>query len=290
MCETDFTQRPKTWPRFFAPSRRGISSWLPILALGVGLLLAACGGSKNTNVSQSPDTDIDNLLNASADQEKQNDEDAEVLRLLGIEPAKTEAPKTEPEPTPAKTETQLASAEMQKEIERLQKELSTKDQQVTELRNSLMERDSRLQQLEQQATQAQMRSKPAAGAAGGADGYLQRYAEARNLYEQRRYNDALALFQEILAENDKSSYADNCQYWIGECYYGLGKFEQAVAEFEKVFKFTRSNKNDAALIKLGLCYVRLGDKEQARSWFEQLIARYPSSPYVANAQKYLSRL
>lgn len=291
MCETDFTKTPKAWPRYFVPRRREVSAWLWMMALIAGLLLTACGGSKNTDVSQTPqgEVDIDNLLNSPADQGKQNDEDAEVLRLLGIEPAKTE-PKTEPAVTPVQTETQPVSAEMQKEIERLQRELSAKDQQVTDLRNTLMERDSRLQQFEQQANQSQVRNRPANAATGGADGYMQRYAEARNLYEQRRYSDAIAVFQEILNENDKSSYADNCQYWIGESYYGLGKFEQAIAEFEKVFKFPRSNKSDASTLKLGLCYVRLGDRQQARSWFEQLIARYPSSPYVANARKYLTKL
>ncbi len=292
MCETDFTKRPKAWSRVFAPKRREISAWLWMMVIVAGLLLTACGGSKNTDVSQTPqgEVDIDNLLNSPADQGKQNDEDAEVLRLLGIEPAKTEAPKTEPATTPIKAETPPVSAEMQKEIERLQRELSAKDQQVSDLRNTLMERDSRLQQLEQQASQSQVRTRPTAAPAAGADGYLQRYAEARNLYEQRRYSDAAALFQEILSENDKSSYADNCQYWVGECYYGMGKFEQAIAEFEKVFKFTRSNKIDAATLKLGLCYVRLNDRQQARSWFEQLLARYPNSPYVANARKYLTKL
>jgi tol-pal system protein YbgF len=277
------------WPRFFTPSRRGIPAWLLILALGVGSFLLACGGSKNTNVSQTPggEVDIDNLLNAPADQQKQNDEDAEVLRLLGIEPSKTEAPKTEPAAAPVKAEPQPVSPEMQKEIERLQRELSAKDQQVADLRNTLMERDARLQQLE---NQTQMRNRPAAAPTSGADGYLQRYAQARNLYEQRRYSEAIAQFQQILAENDKSSYADNCQYWIGESYYGLGKFEQAAAEFDKVFTFPRSNKNDAALLKLGLCFVRLGDRQQARSYFEQLIASYPNSSYVASAKRYLSRL
>lgn len=289
MCEISITNRQKMQPRIFTPARRGISAWLLLLAFGVGLFLMACGGSKNTSVSQTPEgeVDIDKLLNSPADQEKPSDEDAEVLRLLGIEPAKTEAPKPEPAATPAKTETTPVSAEMQKEIERLQRELSAKDQQVADLRNTLMERDARLQQLE---NQPEMRNRPAAAPTTGADGYLQRYAEARNLYEQRRYNEAIAQFQQILSENDKSSYADNCQYWIGESYYGLGKFEQAVAEFEKVFTFPRSNKNDAALLKLGLCFVRLGDRQQARSYFEQLIASYPSSPYVANAKKYLSRL
>jgi tol-pal system protein YbgF len=240
----------------------------------------ACGGSKNTNVSSTnTDTtsvDIDNLLN-SPDQQQAGSEDAEVLRLLGIEPAKSEAAKTPP------AATEPNSAEMQKEIDRLQRELNAKDQQVADLRNSLMERDARLQEMQKAPTGA-------VTATFSVDGFLQRYAEARNLYEQRRYTEAITLFQQVLAENPQSSYADNCQYWIGECYYGLGKFAQSVAEFEKVLAFARSNKKDAALLKLGLCHVRMGDRQQARSLFEQLIAYYPSSPYVANARKYLSRL
>jgi tol-pal system protein YbgF len=141
-----------------------------------------------------------------------------------------------------------------------------------------MERDAKIQAMQQST------------GTSGANGLTQRYAEARNLYEQRRYAEAASAFQAILAENDKSSYADNCQYWIGECYYGMGKYAQAIAEFEKVFTFSRSNKSDAALLKLGLCYLLMGDRQQARSEFEQLIANYPNSQYVSKARKYLTRL
>jgi tol-pal system protein YbgF len=254
--------------------------------LVIACLFTACGGSKNTNVSETTSTgagevDIDSLLN-SPDQQKADSEDAEVLRLLGIEPSKPEAA----EAKDAAPQPQATSAEMQQEIDRLQREVNAKDQQVTDLRNSLMDRDARIQELQKAG---ENRVQPAGSTFGG-DGYLQRYAEARNLYEQRRYSEAITLFRQVLAENPQSSYADNCQYWIGECYYGLGRFAQAVAEFEKVLAFSSSNKKDAALLKLGLCYVRMGDRQQARSLFEQLIAYYPSSPYVANARKYLSRL
>jgi tol-pal system protein YbgF len=277
-------------PRFFqTPLRAGL--W--ILVLGLGLLFVACGGSKNTKVSTAEsegEIDIDKLLSTPADQERQNAEDAEVLRLLGITPetAGTETPPT-PLLEPAVTEANPPPADLQKEVERLQNELNVKNQQITDLRNSLMERDARLQEL-QQTQQTQAPRAAGTRSVSGANGYVQRYAEARNLYEQRRYAEAAAAFQAILSENDKSSYADNCQYWIGECYYGMGKYAQAIAEFEKIFTFARSNKSDAALLKLGLCYLQMGDRQQARSEFEQLIANYPSSQYVAKARKYLARL
>jgi len=276
-------------PRFsFSQSNTG---WW-ILMLCIALLFTACGGSKNTDISTSEsaegEVDIDKLLSTPADQENQNAEDAEVLRLLGITPESTASETVTPQPAVTETKTAPAAPDLQKEVERLQGELNAKNQQVTDLRNSLMERDARIQEMQQ--TPASMQTTRATRSITGANGATQRYAEARNLYEQRRYSEAAAAFQQILAANDKSSYADNCQYWIGECYYGMGKFEQAIAEFEKVFTFARSNKSDAALLKLGLCYVRLGERQQARSEFEQLIANYPSSPYVQTARKYLARL
>jgi len=284
-------------PRFFSPKRHDLLSGCWILVLSLGLFFMACGGSKNTDVStSSPDSegeiDIDSLLSAPADMEKQNAEDAEVLRLLGITPENTnaDAAKTAPAVTENKTEpAQPVMPSLEQEVERLQRELNAKNQQVTELRNSLMERDAKIQEIQQTGPPPVTRA-ATLRVTGGGNGVGQRYAEARNLYEQRRYAEAVSAFQAILAENDKSSYADNSQYWIGECYYGMGRYAQAIAEFEKVFTFTRSNKSDAALLKLGLCYLQMGDRQQARSEFEQLIANYPSSSYVAKARKYLARL
>jgi tol-pal system protein YbgF len=273
-------------PRFFS-TQPNCCLWMIVLCLGLSLL--ACGGSKQTKAPETTEgeVDIDKLLSTPADEEKQNAEDAEVLRLLGITPenANTDAPKMEPQVTETKTEpAQPGMPDLQKEVDRLQSELNVKNQQIADLRSSLMEREAKLQDLERSSQTSATR-----GASGG-NGFVQRYADARNLYEQRRYAEAAAAFQAILAENDKGSYADNCQYWIGESYYGLGKFPQAIAEFEKVFTFARSNKTDAALLKIGLCYLQMGERQQARSQLEQLIATYPSSPYVAKARRYLARL
>ena len=84
--------------------------------------------------------------------------------------------------------------------------------------------------------------------------------------------------------------SDNCQYWIGESYYGLRNYNQAIAEFEKVFSFANSNKIDDAQLKLGVCYLRLGDKAQARNEFDRLLSAYPSSEYKPVAQRYIARL
>ena len=269
-----------SWPFQFSAREAKVSfAGRVIVLLVFGMLLVACGGGRNKTTSTTTsgeELDIDQLLNTPEQQKRQSAEDDEVLRLLGITP---EATKSEPA---------VESPSLEQQVQQLQQELGDKDRQVTQLRGQVAEKDLRIQELEEQSTK--YRSQPQNNLSSGTNGFTQRYAEARNLYEQRRYGEAMRLFEALLAENNQGSYADNCQYWIGECYYGLGQYAQAIAAFEKVFTFPRSNKNDAALLKIGLCYLRLDDRQQARSAFEQLIANYPSSQYVSYARRYLSRL
>lgn len=274
-----------SWPFKFSARKPKIS--LPgraIVLLVFGILLVACGGGRNKTVSTTTsgdELDIDKLLNTPEQEKQQSAEDDEVLRLLGISP---ETKKAEP----ASASQTAESPSLEQQVQQLQQEVDDKNRQVTQLRSQVAEKDLRIQELEEQSSKS--RSPTQNNLSSGTDGFVQRYAEARNLYEQRRYGEAMHLFETLLAENNQSNYADNCQYWIGECYYGLGQYAQAIAAFEKVFTFPRSNKNDAALLKIGLCYLRLDDRQQARSAFEQLIANYPSSQYVSYARRYLSRL
>ena len=86
------------------------------------------------------------------------------------------------------------------------------------------------------------------------------------------------------------SLSDNCQYWIGECYYALRNFNQAAVEFEKVFTFPQSNKDPDAQLKLGLCYWNTGNAARAKEEFNRLIVNYPDSEYTIRARSYLSQL
>ena len=120
--------------------------------------------------------------------------------------------------------------------------------------------------------------------------YKEDYQMALEEYYNRNYKQAIQMFEELLARDSSNSLADNCRYWIGECYYGLGNYNQAIIEFTKVFSFTKSNKMDDAQLKLGLCYWRLGDRDRAVQEFERLVNEYPDSEYVEKAREFLSKL
>lgn len=270
-------------------ARRFLSQATLVSLLSFALL--GCGGSRSslqTVDRPSEEVDIDKLLGdeQQSDAQQASEED-EVLRLLGLIPetkgaepqkeaAVTEAPKTDPD-----------SVAQPNEVEQLEHELQQKDQVITELQSSLGEKEKRIQVLQAELEQAKRSSASPKMISGN---YAQRYAYGRQLYEQRRYSDAIQVFFELLREDDKNKLADNAQYWIGECYYGLGNFSQALVEFEKISLFAQSEKHDDAQLKIALCYLQKREYAQAKSELERLLATYPTSEYVGKARQYLSKL
>ncbi len=256
----------------------------------MALFLVSCGGGKGDQVKNEGDVSIDQLLGIESEEQKKEeaekspDED-EVLRLLGITPEEGKKEGTAPETQETPNLEQLRA-----EVERLEKELSEKEKLIQDLRRDLEEKDRRLQELQSQALAAQPTVQPASRPSPTSGSFKARYQEALALYNARKYRQAIDAFSALLAEDPNNSLSDNCQYWIGEAYYGLGNYQQAIAEFEKVFAYPNSNKADAALLKLGITYLKLGDRESARAQFEQLIASYPKSEYVEKARRYLNRL
>ena len=116
-------------------------------------------------------------------------------------------------------------------------------------------------------------------------GVPRRYEAARALYDDRQYDKAVKGFATILSDSPGSDLADNAQYWIGECYYGMGRFRQALTEFTKVFAYRNTEKDDDAQLKIARCYLSLGEKDRALMALRKLIDEYPESEYVANARR-----
>ena len=131
---------------------------------------------------------------------------------------------------------------------------------------------------------------PPTSTSSGISSFQKRYESARRAYNAKNYRDAVQEFEVLLSENMSHALSDNCQYWIGESYYGLGQYERAVAAFEKVFTFPKSNKYADSQLKLGLSYMRLNNSLRAQEEFQKLIDNYPTSEYVSIAKQYLSRI
>lgn len=270
--------------RSFGRNLLGVSFSIVIV-----FLFLACGASRQTSDFEGDEIDLDELLGeeqtSTADHES---EEAEVLRLLGISPVENEPPQTD-----SATIAQEEQSSSEDEVALLKEELDRKDREISKLRSELTQKEAEISSLE---TKARMPVRlPAPVGRSGKSGrpateFKSRYESGLNQFYSKNYQEALTLFRDLLLSDPSNSLSDNCQYWIGECYYGLGSFEQAIVEFEKVFSFPNSNKSDDAQLKLGVCYLKLGDKQQARSEFDRLLSNYPDSEYVSLAQRYLARL
>ncbi|MBC8181210.1 tetratricopeptide repeat protein [candidate division KSB1 bacterium] len=231
--------------------------------------------------NQSEIDELFGIINESEQQQDESSGDDEVLQLLGIE-------KQQPEQAGVQeTSHGQQDDQLQGEIQRLEQELSNKEAEITDLKSDVMAKDEEIGILETSSTTA---PEPSQGNADMTGNYREDYQLALQSYYNRNYKTAIQMFDELLAVNSSHSLSDNCRYWIGESYYGLGNYNQAIIEFTKVSSFSKSNKMDDAQLKLGLCFWRLGDSERAAQEFERLISDYPESEYIEKAQQFLAKI
>ena len=111
------------------------------------------------------------------------------------------------------------------------------------------------------------------------------YRTALDDYREHRYKAALERFGDVLSAAPSGNLADNSQYWMGECYYGLNEYRAALAEFTKVFAYSETEKDDDAQVMIARCQMALGEREEALSAFQKLLEEYPASEYLAAARK-----
>jgi len=236
---------------------------------------------------------VDEILDKKkAEQKQKQQDDDDVLKLLGITP---EAKST----ATAKDSSATGKSEMEQKVSSLESEVSSKDGEISRLKAELSDKDKKLTNLEtilQDIKTSPSYTSQASATVGGGSGrqpssdFKQGYEGAFAEYKRRNYNTAICAYEELLRADATNSYSDNCQYWIGECYYGLEMYQRAIVEFEKVFTFIDSNKEDAAQLKIGLCYVKLNQKDNAKAALERLTMKYPKSEFIGTARNILSTL
>jgi tol-pal system protein YbgF len=116
------------------------------------------------------------------------------------------------------------------------------------------------------------------------------YTAALDQFNARNYDGAITQFQSLLQAGIGEDLADNCHYWIGESYYALGKYTEAIGEFRSVLNYKDSGKRPYAELMLGNTYAAQGNNAAAKEAFNTLINSYPASSLVTKAQEKLARL
>jgi tol-pal system protein YbgF len=202
------------------------------------------------------------------------------------------------------TEEQTRSAQLEQELAVLrnqltevqnadrdwEEQLQTKDATIAEQEESLNE--LRLQNMELKTNLEEQPAKPAAPkeSVTYTGDYEVDYQNALDAFNKKWYAQAASTFKSLVQADRNHKLADNAQFWLGECYYAQKQFENALAEFEKVFAYPKSNKGDAAQLKIGLCWLQLGKTEEAKEQLVRLLSTYPSSEHVPRARIILENI
>ncbi len=116
------------------------------------------------------------------------------------------------------------------------------------------------------------------------------YEGAQKAFAEKKYDDAIQMFQALLDGGTPEDLADNCHYWIGESYFGKKDFKEAVKHFEMVFQYKTSEKKGDAYFMLGRSYEMLGDKAKAKESYEKVVKDYPTNNNVKKAKEHWGRL
>lgn len=110
-------------------------------------------------------------------------------------------------------------------------------------------------------------------------------------YLMGNFELAVAGFKMYKDQFAESPLVDDSLYWVGECYFSLKKFEEAVEQFnDLILNYPKGDKVPAAYLKKGISLIELGKKEEALSAFRLLVSKYPLEEETKIAQQKIKEL
>jgi tol-pal system protein YbgF len=160
-------------------------------------------------------------------------------------------------------------------IEVLQHRLDTLEQQAGEQQKKL---DPVVAQLAAQRQRAEAAEHPTDKAAV--------YALALKKLDGGDPARARELLTDFLARFKGDPLCANAQYWLGETWYAEKKYNDAIAEFQRVLKeYKGSEKVPDALLKIGLSFTSQGDCQKALLFFDEVVQSHKSTPAAKAAKE-----
>lgn len=106
-----------------------------------------------------------------------------------------------------------------------------------------------------------------------------------------QYETAITGFTDYLQYCGTKDLADNARFWIGEAYYSMEKYPEAIREFRQLeIDFSTSEKRPGALYKMARSYEELNEIEDAKATFQKLVDNHPGTLESEQAREKLKEL
>lgn len=120
---------------------------------------------------------------------------------------------------------------------------------------------------------------------------FQKFEKGLDQFNSEDYKGAAVAFKNFLANNDKSLFAENAQYWTGESFYALRDFPAAVSEFQKVIqKYPKGSKVAIALLRQGYAFFEMQSFEESKAFLEKVVLKYPGSTEAIRASQKIDQI
>ncbi|HEX6838899.1 MAG TPA: tol-pal system protein YbgF [Polyangia bacterium] len=117
------------------------------------------------------------------------------------------------------------------------------------------------------------------------------YKSAYDDLRAGRHEAAEQGFRDFVRRYPHHDYADNAQYWLGECFYDQKRFDKAAPEFRAVLtRWPTGNKAPDAMLKLGFSLLALGDLDKGGKVLREVPATYPRTEAARLASERLAQL
>lgn len=176
-------------------------------------------------------------------------------------------------------------------IAELAQKLDDRSFKITELTAKVEELDAKVKLLSGGTTTAIKQSATTTTTASKAPDPSDVYRQAKNDYDKKNFDLAIAGFQNYVTQFPNASQTDNAQYWIGECYYAKKEFSKAIEAFSKVVKsYPKSDKAAGAKLKIGFSYLNERNNAKAREYLNKVIKEHPSSDEAKLAKDKLKKV
>ncbi|HPS85343.1 MAG TPA: tetratricopeptide repeat protein [Spirochaetota bacterium] len=114
----------------------------------------------------------------------------------------------------------------------------------------------------------------------------QLYESGINNYRKGRYYPAITYFKKYLTQFPGTSNTENSLYWIGESYFALKQYDNAISYLKRVLDNGYYHKDQDAYIKIGYSYFMAKNYDLASREFQTYIDNYPNGKYVERAKQW----
>ncbi|UZP68504.1 tol-pal system protein YbgF [Desulfovibrio mangrovi] len=119
----------------------------------------------------------------------------------------------------------------------------------------------------------------------------QLYDAAFTAFKERRYKDALRMWEQFEKTYPKHTLVPNAIFWQGESNYQMKEYAPAILAYQKVIdKYSKSDKYRSAMLKQGIAFGKLGKKQAGRVRLEELIKKFPKTQEADRARKALAEM